>query len=210
MASIRPLTRSLSMTNVVTTENAGDRKRMRIAFAANLAMFFTGLIGWHVADSTSLLADAFDMLADASGYIVAMLAIGRAKSFQKNAARWNGAMLILLGTSVIGEVIHRYFVGSEPQGLLITGFAVLSLIVNGSVLRMLSRYRDSSEIHLRAAWIDTRADVVVNLSVLVSGVAIAISKYQKIDLVVGLAIGAYVIKEGLELWEETNETGVSD
>jgi cation diffusion facilitator family transporter len=198
------------MTNVGATENGDDRKRMRIAFAANIAMFFTGLIGWYLADSTSLLADAFDMLADASGYIVAMLAIGHAKSFQKNAARWNGAMLILLGTSVIGEVIHRYFVGSEPQGLLITGFAILSLIVNGSALRMLSRYRDTAEVHLRATWIDTRADVVVNLSVLVSGVAIAISKYQKIDLVVGLAIGIYVIREGLELWEKVSGTADSD
>ena len=88
-------------------------------------------------------------------------------------------MLVLLGAGIIGEVIHRYFVGSSPQGLLITGFAVLSLFVNGSVLRMLSRYRDSPEIHLRATWIDTRADVVVNLGVLVSGIAIALSGYQK-------------------------------
>ncbi|GAC1423828.1 MAG: hypothetical protein NVSMB6_24940 [Burkholderiaceae bacterium] len=189
---------------------ADDRKRMHTALIANLAMFLAGLAGWYVADSTSLLADAFDMLADASGYVVAMLAIGRTVTFQKNAARWNGAMLVLLGAGVIGEVIHRYFVGSQPQGLLIIGFALLSLIVNGSVLRMLSRYRDSPEIHLRATWVDTRADVVVNLGVLVSGVALTLSGYQEIDLIAGLAIGAYVIKEGLELWEETNESEDSD
>ncbi len=183
---------------------------MRIALTANLAMFATGLVGWYWADSTSLLADAFDMLADASGYIVAMLAIGRTILFQKNAARWNGAMLILLGTGVIAEVIHRYFVGSAPQGLLITGFAILSLIVNGSVLAMLSRYRDSPEIHLRATWIDTRADVVVNIGVLVSGIAIALSGYQRIDLLAGLAIGLFVIKEGVELVQETNETNDCD
>lgn len=115
-------------------------------------------------------------------------------------------MLILLGAGVIGEVVHRYFVGSEPQGLLIIGFALLSLLVNGSVLRMLARYRDSPEIHLRATWVDTRADVVVNIGVLVSGIAITIFGYQSIDLIAGLAIGAYVIKEGLELWEDANKT----
>ena len=182
-----------------------NRRRMQIALIANLAMFATGLVGWYWADSASLLADAFDMLADASGYIVAMLAIGRTVLFQKNAARWNGAMLVLLGAGIIGEVIHRYFVGSSPQGLLITGFAVLSLVVNGSVLRMLSRYRDSPEIHLRATWIDTRADVVVNLGVLVSGIAIALSGRQKIDLLTGLAIGVFVIKEGIEVILEANE-----
>lgn len=44
-----------------------DRGRMRIALAANLLMFFIGITGWYVAESTGLLADAFDMLADASG-----------------------------------------------------------------------------------------------------------------------------------------------
>ena len=178
---------------------------MRIALIANIAMFLAGLIGWYLADSASLLADAFDMLADATGYIVAMLAIGRTMSFKRNAARWNGLMLILLGAGVIGEVLHRYFVGSEPQGKLMMAFALLSLIVNGSVLRMLACYRDSPEIHLRATWIDTRADVVVNMGVLLSGLAITTFGYRSIDLVAGLAIGAYVIKEGLELWEEANK-----
>ena len=101
-------------------------------------MLLDAIHGWRLADSTSLMADVFNMLADASGYTVAMLAIGRTTRFQRNAARWNGAMLILLGAGVIGEVVHRYFVGSEPQGMLIIGFSLLSLLVNGSVLRMLS------------------------------------------------------------------------
>ena len=179
-----------------------DRKRMRIAFAANIAMFLIGLVGWHFAESTSLLADAFDMLADASGYIVAMMAIGRSTQFQKNSARWNGAMLMLLGVGVIGEVIHRLIGGSEPRGWLIMAFAALSLCVNGGVLAMLARYRHAQEVHLKVTWIDTRADVVVNLSVLLSGAAITVIGYREIDLIVGLAIGLYVIKEGFEIWEE--------
>jgi cation diffusion facilitator family transporter len=182
-----------------------DRRRMMIAFTANIAMFIIGLTGWYFAQSTGLLADAFDMLADASGYIVAMLAISRSERFQKNAARWNGSMLILLGIAVIGEVIHRLLVGSKPQGLLIMGFAALSLGVNGGVLAMLSQYRNAKEVHLKATWIETRADVLVNISVLMSGWAVAVTGYGKIDLIVALAIGVYVIKEGYEIWEATNE-----
>jgi cation diffusion facilitator family transporter len=184
------------------TQAATDRKRMRIAFAANIAMFLIGLVGWYFAESTGLLADAFDMLADASGYAVALLAIGRSPQFQKNAARWNGTMLILLGVGVIGEVIHRLIVGSEPQGLLIIVFAALSLAVNSAVLAMLATYRHAKEVHLKATWIDTRADVLVNISVLLSGAAIAITGYRHIDLIVGFAIGLYVIREGLEIWGE--------
>ena len=126
--------------SVSSTESI-DRLRMRTALFANLAMFLTGLCGWYLADSAGLLADAFDMLVDASGYIAAMLAVGRSVRFKQNAARWNGAMLLLLllgvGVGVISEVIYRYLTGSHPQGLLVIGFAVLSLIVNGTVLHML-------------------------------------------------------------------------
>ena len=89
---------------------------------------------------------------------------------------------------------------------MIIGFAVLSLIVNGAVLRMLRPYRHSPEIHLRATWVDTRADVVVNLGVVVSGVAIALSGFQNIDLATGLAIGIYVIRGGLEIWGDAGES----
>ena len=182
-----------------------DRKRMAIALVANLVMFFIGLVGWQYAKSTGLLADAFDMLADASGYIVALLAIGRSEKFKINAARWNGLMLIVLGLGVVGEAIHRFIVGSEPLGLFIIGFATLSLVVNGAVLMMLSRYQHTDEMHLKATWRDTRADVLVNLGVLLSGAAIAVTGYGVIDPIVGLAIGAYVIKEGVEIWAEADD-----
>lgn len=182
-----------------------DQKRMTVALTANLTMFVIGMAGWHFAKSTTLLADAFDMLADSSGYLIALFAIGRSAKFKMNAARWNGAMLMVLGVGVIGEVNHRMIVGSAPQGLLIIGFAALSLMVNGSVLVMLSRYRHSSEMHLKATWRDTRADVLVNIGVLVSGAAIALTGYGMIDLIVGLAIGVYVIKEGVEIWKEADD-----
>ena len=59
-----------------------DKKYMKIALTANIAMFFIGLAGWHFAKSASLLADAFDMLADASGYTFALFAIGRSPQFK--------------------------------------------------------------------------------------------------------------------------------
>jgi cation diffusion facilitator family transporter len=178
---------------------------MAIALVANLMMFVIGIVGWHFAKSTSLLADAFDMLADASGYAISLLAIGRSTKFKTNSARWNGTMLVLLGVGVVGEAIHRFIAGSEPLGLFIIGFATLSLAVNGAVLAMLSRYRNTDQMHLKATWRDTRADVFVNVAVLISGAAIAITGYGVIDPIVGLAIGAYVIKEGIEIWVEADD-----
>ena len=179
-----------------------DRRTLRIALSANIAMFVVGLIGWRIAHSTALLADAFDMLADASGYAIAYWAVGRSKRDKQLAARWSGAMLMALGFSIIGEVIHRWLSPEEPAGVLIMAFATLSLVVNGSVLRMLSKYRHAADPHLRATWVDTRADVLVNVGVLLSGAAIAWTGYRVIDLLTGAAISVFVIHEGIEIWRD--------
>ena len=65
-------------------------------------------------------------------------------------------MLIALGVGVFWEVADRWLHGYEPNGRWISAFACLSLLANGVVLRMLSKYRHTSEVHLRATWIDTR------------------------------------------------------
>lgn len=178
-----------------------DRRTLAVALGVNIVMFCVGLIGWRLAMSSALLADALDMLADASGYAVAYLAIGGSSKRQRAAARWNGAMLMALGLVVFGEVAGRWLHGYEPSGVLIMTFACASLFANGVVLRMLSKYRHSSEVHLRATWIDTRADVFVNAGVLVAGGLVAASSYRIVDLIAGVIIGSFVIHEGWELWE---------
>lgn len=187
-----------------------DRRTLATAFLVNVAMFGVGLVGWRLAKSTALLADALDMLADASGYAMAYLAIGASARRQRSAARWNGAMLIALGVGVLGEVADRWFRGYEPEGAWISAFACLSLLANGVVLRMLRKYRSAPEVHLRATWIDTRADVLVNVGVLAAGALIELSGYRLIDLLAGIVIAGFVVHEGWEIWESADVDDVED
>jgi Co/Zn/Cd efflux system component len=182
-------------------ELLSDRRTLATALAINVAMFCVGLVGWRLANSAALLADALDMLADASGYAVAYLAVGSSVRRQRAAARWNGAMLIALGLAVFAEVAERWSYGHEPRGGWIVFFAGLSLLANGTVLMMLSKYRRSSEVHLRATWVDTRADVLVNVGVGGAGVSVAATSYRAIDLIAGIIVAVFVIHEGWELWE---------
>ena len=182
-----------------------DRRTLATALAVNLLMFVVGLAGWRLADSTALLADGLDMLADASGYAVAWLAVGGSLRRQRLAARWNGVTLIALGLGVFGEVVHRWFEPAQPNGPGIAAFAGLSLLANGVVLHLLRRYRHATEPHLRATWIDTRADVLVNVGVLVSGALVALTGVRVIDLVAGAVLAAFVIHEGWELQEAAED-----
>src|SRR3546814_2361898 len=72
-----------------------------------------GIAGW-MAQSTGLLADALDMLSDASAYAIGLIAIGRSARFKANAAYGSGGVLLLLGLGVLVEVGRRAIFGSEP------------------------------------------------------------------------------------------------
>ncbi len=181
-----------------------ERKILRIALALNAAMFVIGMTAGLWAQSTGLMADALDMLADASAYGLGLLAVTRGAAFKRNSARWSGALLLILGLGIITEVVRRAYAGSEPQATIMMAFALLSFVVNVAVLRMLAPFR-SGEVHLRATWIFTRVDVIANVGVFVAGVVILLTGLRWIDLVAGCLIGAYVVKEAVEILKESSE-----
>ena len=185
-------------------KSAGERRVLWIALGLNAAMAVVGGIAGWIADSTGLLADALDMLSDATAYAIGLVAIGRTARFKANAAYVSGSVLLLLGLSVLVEVGRRAMYGSEPVSGWIIGIALLSLVVNMTVLRMLTPLR-SGDVHLRATWIFTRADVVANIGVVISGVLVALTSSRYPDLIIGALIGLYVVREAFEILSEARE-----
>lgn len=181
--------------------NAMERRVLWVALGLNAAMAVIGAIAGWIAQSAGLLADALDMLSDATAYAIGLAAIGRAARFKVSAAYASGGVLLLLGVGVLAEVGRRALYGSTPEGGWMIGIACLSLVVNVVVLRMLSPLRDGG-VHLRASWIFTRADVVANVGVILSGALVAWLGSRVPDLVIGALIGLYVIKEALEILRE--------
>lgn len=187
-----------------STEN--ERKTLRIALVLNATMFVVGMAAGLWAQSSGLMADALDMLTDATAYGLGLMAVTRGLRFKQYSARWTGATLMLLSVGIVADVVRRFLFGSEPLGAAMVGFSLLSLCVNVTVLRMLARYREG-EVHMRASWICTRADVVANFGVLASGLVVLASGWRYADLVVGLAISMYVAKEAVVIWQQARESG---
>ena len=179
-------------------KNAHERRVLMIALALNAAMAVIGGIAGWIAQSTGLLADALDMLSDATAYAIGLVAIGRTARFKANAAWLSGSVLLVLGIGVLVEVGRRIVQGAEPLSGWMIGTALLSLVVNVAVLRMLSPLK-SGEVHLRATWLFTRADVVANLGVILAGVLVLWLGSPYPDFAIGTLIGLYVIKEAVEI-----------
>ncbi len=185
-------------------KNAQERRVLWIALALNAAMAVIGGIAGWIAQSTGLLADALDMLSDATAYAIGLVAIGRTARFKANAAALSGGILLVLGVGVLVEVGRRVLHGAEPLSGWMIGTALLSLAVNVTVLRMLSPLK-SGEVHLRATWLFTRADVVANLGVILAGVLVWWLANPYPDYVIGTLIGLYVIKEAIEILRDARQ-----
>ena len=186
-----------------------ERRVLRIALGLNAAMAVIGGLAGLIAQSTGLLADALDMLSDATAYAIALLAIGRSALFKIRAATLSGGILLVLGLGVLFEVGRRLIYGAEPLSEWMIGTAILSLVVNLTVLRLLAPMR-SGEVHLRATWLFTRADVVANLGVIFAGLLILWLGVPYPDYVIGTLIGLYVAKEAVEILRDARSEATNE
>ena len=121
----------------VTSVEAGST--LRLALALNATMFVVEFIGGIIGESSGLIADSLDMLADASAYGIAIAAVSRGALFKVRAATISGTILFLLGLGACVAAIGRALTGSEPESLVMAALATPALVVNTIVLRLLSK-----------------------------------------------------------------------
>lgn len=188
----------------VETDTTEQLRTLRIALALNATMFVAEITAGIIAGSSGLIADGLDMLADASAYTIAIVAIGRAATFKARSAMASGILLLILGVGVLLDVARRFASGEMPEGLIMVVVASIAVAVNGTVLRMLGKHR-AQGIHLNVTWLFTRVDVIANIAVVIAGIAVLATGFRFIDLAVGAGIGLYVIKEATEILREAGK-----
>ena len=185
-------------------ETSQQQRALKLALGLNATMFVIGVTAGLIAGSSGLIADGLDMFADATAYAIGLASVSRGPRFKASAARTSGILLLALGVGVLLDAARRALFGEQPEGWIMIAVASIALVVNSTVLRMLSRERNP-EVHIRATVIFTRVDVIANIAVILSGMIVIATGFRFVDLAVGAAIGAYVIKESLEILVEARE-----
>ncbi|REH37969.1 cation efflux family protein [Paraperlucidibaca baekdonensis] len=189
------------------TEQAEKLERTTLTYllAINGVMFVVEAALGLYAQSTGLIADSLDMLADATVYGISLYVVGKGISQQAKAASVSGALQIILGLGVLFEVIRRSMYGSEPQSILIMSVGLLALVANIACLKLIYKHRDGG-VHMRASWIFSTNDVIANIGVICSGALVWILGSRYPDLVIGAIISAVVIRGGIRILKEARAT----
>lgn len=181
--------------------DAAERRTLLLVLEINFAQFVVAGVVGLIASSAGLLAVALDNLSDSAVYVVSLYAVGRSLETKQWAARLSGILLIALSLGLFVEVLRRFYVGGEPYGLAMIGTAIVNAATNLLCLRLLRAHRNEG-VHLKASWIFTTNDMLANLGIAASGVAVMIFRSPIPDLLIGLAIVVVVFKGGLEILRE--------
>lgn len=192
----------------IETTNQAQRGVLVKLLAINGAMFVIEIAVGYFAQSSGVIADSLDMLADALVYSVGLYAIGKAAAIKRRAARWAGIFQLVLATSIVLDVARRAIFGSEPHSSLMMIIAFVALVANAYCLRLLQSHREG-EVHMRASWIFSRSDVIANLGVILAGLLVHLTDSRWPDLIVGAGIALVVIRGGLEILAEANRDEIA-
>jgi len=189
----------------VEVQNRAETRVLVILLAINGAMFVIELgVGW-LAQSTALIADALDMLADAMVYGVGFYAVGRPISVKAHAAGLSGALQILLGLLVLADILRRFIYGSEPVSTLMMAMGLVALTANVVCLVLIARHRQG-EVHMRASWIFSKNDVIANLGVILAGALVAWTGSRWPDLAIGVAVAGVILWGGVQIIRDARAT----
>ena len=179
------------------------RTTLWIVLVLNVALALSLFVAGYFSDSSALIANGLDNTSDAAVYAISLVAIARAASWKRGAARLSGAMLLVFAAGVLVEAGRRYYAGSEPIGMTMMLMALVAAGVNLLCLVLLNRLKNK-DVNLRAATTFSFNDFISNGGILVGGALVLWTSQNWPDLVVAVGIAAIAIKGGIDILRDAH------
>lgn len=174
------------------------------ALSITAVVFFAELIGGWLSGSMALMADAMHMLSDATGLIIALVAVSlgrrpvsRYATFgyrraEVLAAAVNAVTVALISVWIVVEAVRR--IGSpesiDTRTMIIV--AVIGLFANGASAAVLQSQRKES-VNIEGAFLHVLVDLLGSVAVIIAGVVIAVTGFTGADVVASLIIAGLVL-----------------
>ncbi len=184
-------------------QSAKYRSVLWLALVLNAIMFVVEITAGRRADSSALLADSADFLADAFNYGVSLWALGQVASARTKTALFKGWFMIVYGLGVLAQASWSLYRGSNPEPFTMAWVSVLAFATNLLVAWLFFAFR-GGEANMRAVWLDARNDVLGNLAVLAAAGLVWFMAAPWADLVVALVMAVVAIHSGREIVRHAN------
>jgi cation diffusion facilitator family transporter len=180
------------------------RNILWLALVLNALMFVIEMSAGRVADSSALLADSADFLADAFNYGISLWALTQAASAQAKTALFKGWFMVAYGLAVLAQAAWSLYRGSSPEPFTMAWVSMLAFATNLLVARLFYAFR-AGQANMRAVWLDARNDVLGNLAVLAAAGLVWFMAAPWADLAVAFFMAGVAIVSGLAIVRHANE-----
>ena len=181
---------------------ANHGRVLKIVLVVNIVMFAAETLAGLAAHSTSLLADAADMLGDAMVYGFSLYVLTRNEIWQARAALLKGLFMLAFGLGVAAEAIHKTLYPVLPHGEAIGLIGLLALSANTWCFLLLYRHR-ADNLNMSSVWLCSRNDLFANGGVILAGIAVIFTQSRWPDIIVGCVIAALFLKSAISVLHQS-------
>jgi cation diffusion facilitator family transporter len=175
-----------------------------VVLIINAVMFLVEGVAGLTAQSTSLLADALDMLGDALVYGFSLFVLARSAHWQAGAALAKGGFMLAFGLGVLGEaaykVFHPVMPGVETMGVI----GGLALVANLVCFFLLYRHR-SDNLNMSSTWLCSRTDLMANAGVLMAAAGSYVLMSRWPDILVGVVIASVFLSSAFQILRQARQ-----
>ena len=175
-----------------------------IVLVINALMFFGEGVAGFIAHSTSLMADALDMLGDALVYAFSLFVLARSVRWQASAAMAKGAFMLIFGLGVLGEAAYKALNPIMPSVETMGVVGGIALAANLVCFFLLYRHR-SDNINMSSTWLCSRNDLIANVGVLVAAVASYLLVSRWPDIIVGVIIASLFLTSAIRILRQASQ-----
>ncbi|MDY5785765.1 cation diffusion facilitator family transporter [Corynebacterium sp.] len=189
-------------------------RALALALSITTVVLAAELVGGWLTGSVALMADAVHMLSDATGLIIATIAvfIGRrattpAATFgyrrvEVLAALVNAVTVLGMSAWIVVEALRRLSSPTEILAGPMMVVAVVGLAANAACALILSRHRDTS-INVEGAYLHVLVDLLGSVAVMVAGAVIYVTGWQAADVIASLLIAVMVLPRAWSLFAQS-------
>jgi len=173
----------------LTAMRESHSKVLWIVLAINAVMFVVEGSAGFLAHSTSLLADALDMLGDALVYGFSLFVLARSPRWQAGAALAKGGFMLVFGVGVMAEAVHKILYPVMPSVETMGIIGCVALAANLVCFFLLYRHRGDN-LNMSSTWVCSRNDLIANVGILIAAASSYLLVSRWPDILIGGIIAA--------------------
>ena len=153
----------------------------------NALMFLVEAWAGYVANSTSLMADALDMLGDSLVYGFSLFVLAKSPRWQAGASLAKGGFMLAFGLGVLAQAGYKAMHPVMPSSDMMGVVGAAALAANLACFALLYSHRVDN-LNMSSTWLCSRNDLFANVAVLGAAAAGDLLQSRWPDIAVGAVI----------------------